>query len=94
MFDIFGNFMREMFPWNEEDFTKESFEVIKNGIKTTIDVYFNEKGYAVRSVVNSFEKENDELKQLEISLKKAVSEENYELAAELKKKRELLTSKN
>lgn len=64
---------------------KEEVEII-NGMRKTTKTYSNENNTRIETTYVPDEKPEDNITSLENELKKAVADENYELAAVLKKK--------
>lgn len=68
---------------------KEDLVVTKNGIVTTVTVYFNKNGIPVGATLTA-NKEATRAEELQKQIEEAVEKEDYSLAAQLKKEKDSL----
>lgn len=82
----FEEYTDELFD-DYEDLEEEKFEVVKGDYKTLITCKFNKKGFMVSHSFSSEYIKSEVLKEdLQAQLKKALEEEDYKKAAEIKSK--------
>jgi uncharacterized membrane protein (DUF106 family) len=86
-----SNYFYSDFFKRDKNLEKETFTVKKNGVKTTINIFFDSYGYAVD--IETLSEFKDTTEDLQKMIEEAVAEEDYIKAAELKKRKDLLTNK-
>jgi len=84
-------------PWTDmvldfQELEKETFEVVKGNVKTTITYRFNKQGYPVSHTHHS-EVILSEEDEINLEIENAVKQKDYERAAGLQKKLKEITNK-
>lgn len=80
--------------YNMDNFEKEEQKFKKGNVESTVTTYFDEDGTVVGTIASSVwivNNKEQELKELQAKLEEAIEKEDYTLAAEIKKQKDLLS---